>query len=156
MGFRSLYGDLGNGIGNVCECGSFHILLMGFHPCKVFIFVGCIHYDKIMLIPDLINDQIVHTVSIFIAHEAVSCLTVIHICEIIGQQMIEQLQCSGSFTKNFSHMRYIKETTGFPDCHMLCDHTSLVLDGKKISCKRNDLAPVCLMGGIERCCFFHR
>ena len=36
------------------------------------------------------------------------------------------------------------------------DAWDLVLDGKKISCKRNNLASVCLMGGIERCCFFHR
>ena len=91
MGFWTLYSDLGNRVGNVCECGSFNILLMSFHPCKVLIFVGSVHYDKITLIPDLINDQIIYAAAVFIAHETVSCLAVIHICEIVGQQMIQQL-----------------------------------------------------------------
>ena len=61
---------------------------MGHHPCEVLIFVGCVHHDKIVIVSDLVNDQVIHHAALLVAHGAVSGLAVHHAGKIIGQQMI--------------------------------------------------------------------
>ena len=134
---------------NIRKCHIAECVIL--HPRKVLILICRINNNKIMILSDLINDQIIHYASMLITHRTIPRLSVIHGCIIICQQIVKIFHGIAAFTQDLSHVRYIKHTTCSSNCHMLRDHTGLILHRKQIPCKGYDFSFVLYMRFIQRC-----
>ena len=120
------------------------------HPLIVLILIGCVYYDKILIVCLLIYNQIIHGSALLIAHRAIPCLAIFHIIKIVGQDHLEIRQRILSLAQNLSHMGYIKQSCLCADCHMLFDYACWILYRKNISPKRHHLASGLYMRIIQR------
>ena len=121
------------------------------HPRKILILICRVHHNKIMVIPDLINNQIIHHPAVFITHGTIPGLTVTHIRKIIRQQIIQVIQRPLPFTKYFPHMGYIKKPAVPSHRHMFLNHPiPLILHRQKIPRKRHHLPAILYMNVIQR------
>ena len=153
LGFGTLQGNLGDIIGNIFKHHFSKFMIQ--HPPVILFFIGSIYDDKILLSLFLIYNQVIHCPAHFIAHRAVSCLAVCHTGKIIGQHPLQILKCISSLTDYFSHMGNIKQPCSSSNCHMLLYDSLFILNGKKISGKRDHFAMILPMHFIKRCFSFH-
>ena len=78
------------------------------HPLEIFIFVGSVDYDEVVVICLFIYDQVIYCTAVLIAHWAVACLSVNHICKVVGQQMLQIFEGFFSFAEDLAHVRNVE------------------------------------------------
>lgn len=78
------------------------------HPLEIFIFVGSVDYDEVVVICLFIYDQVIYCTAVLVAHRAVACLSVNHICKVVGQQMLQVFEGFFSFAEDLAHVRNIE------------------------------------------------
>ena len=64
---------------------------MVLHPIDIFFTICRIHNHQIFLLVITVYNQVVHHSAVLVAHYAVADLTIIHVCEIIGQYVVDIL-----------------------------------------------------------------
>ena len=101
-GLWPLKGQLGHAVGNILK---HHIpKLAGLHPGIVLILIGSVHNNEVAVVPYLIDNQVVHHASLFVAHGAVSRLSLCHDRIIIGQQHVQVLKRILSPADDLTHV----------------------------------------------------
>ena len=104
--FRSLQSQLRILVGHVCEGSSRELVIQ--HPLEIFIFVGSVDYDEVVVICLFIYDQVIYCTAVLVAHRAVACLSVNHICKVVGQQMLQVFEGFFSFAEDLAHVRNVE------------------------------------------------
>ena len=106
---------------------------MGAHPRGVLILVGGVHHHQIGPLPELVNDEVVHTAPLVVAHGGIAHLAVIHARKIVGQHMIEVSQGVRPGEYQLSHVADVEKPRGGTHCHMLGDDPGGVLYRQEVS-----------------------
>ena len=78
------------------------------HPSPVLIDVSGIDDNEEVVLLHFVNEQVVNSATVFVAHHAIEDFSVFHAAYIIGKDMVNVCLGILSLYSHLSHMRYIK------------------------------------------------
>ena len=125
------------------------------HPLEVFVCVGRINNYEVVVVSSLVNDQVIYCSALLVAHRTVTGLPVLHVCEVVGQNVVQVLQAVRSGNQNLPHVGYIEETNSSSYCHVLLLDAGLVLNWKNESAEWDHLSAVLHMSFVKWCFLLH-
>ena len=77
--------------------------------------------DKIVVLPEAIDDEVVHDAPILLAHRGVEGTAILQFAQVVGDHILQALKGPRSPHGHFSHVRDIKQTRRLSDRLMLSD-----------------------------------
>ena len=153
LGLRPLEGHLGHPSGDVLHLARAEQMLP--HPAGVLILVCGVDHHQIGGVVHLVDDQIVHTPPLVVAHGGIAHLSVVHAGKIIGKQVDEVAERVRPGEYELPHVADVEEPGSRAHRHMLGDHARRVLDGQQVAGKGDDLAARRGVLCVERGFLFH-
>ena len=126
---------------------AFGILL---HPGPVLIDICSIDDQEEIILCHLVDEQVINSTAILVAHHAIIDLTYRCIGYIVRKYMLHVTFGIRSLDGHFSHMRHIKESGMFANSHMLwCDTSILIKEWHVKATERYHCSPQRHMSFIQ-------
>lgn len=129
---------------------------MFFHPGEVFVLVGGIDDEEIIVVGVFVDDEVVDAAAVVIAHNGVARLAVNHVAEFVGEDLFEVCQSVWPFEGDLAHMADIEKPGLFTHSHVLSDDAGFVLNWHGITAEWDHFPTGSDVGIIQRCFFVHR
>ena len=118
-------------------------------PGKVLVNIGGVHNQQEMVGQILtVNEKVVHSASVRIAHHAVEDFSGFVSTDIVGENVVDESLGLRAFHKDFSHVGHIEHTHLFPHGQVLLGDGA-VLDGHHESRKGAHLGIEGQMGVVQ-------
>ena len=80
------------------------------HPLPVFVDVGGVDDDEIVVVAHLIDEKVIDRATVGIEHHAVENLACGHVADVVGENVVDILFCLMSSHCHFAHVTDIKHT----------------------------------------------
>ena len=109
-------------------------------PLGVFGMVGSVDHQQNVLGVHFVDQQIVYSGAVLIAHGGVFHLAVYHVLALVGHQHLHVGHGVFAAQGHLRHVGDVEQAGFFTHGHMLGDHACLVLHRQRVACKRHHFA----------------
>ena len=130
-GLGALQGELGHVVAHVGQLAVAKEVFA--HPAYVLVAVGRVDHHPVCILGKAVDDQIIHHAALGIAHHAVAHLAVAHGGKVVGEQLLQICQGSGSLVEHLAHVADVKQAAGLTHGHVLADHARGILHRQHVA-----------------------
>ena len=112
---RALHSDLAV-VGAFVSDG--HVIALGvaLDPSDILVDVGSVDYEEVLVVVHLVDEQVIYSAAVFVAHHAVENLAVGRACHVANEYVHDILESLRAFDSHLAHVADIKHTHCVAHC----------------------------------------